>query len=100
MHSHSKNFPFFFSVKRKTLQNSLNLLNVLKSSKRKQKLYEKFVKKRSLPSENTYKAYKYPFESLKKNLENILLKTSRKLSKRYKENVGYNQEDYRESKIT
>ena len=39
---------------------------LLKLSQRKQKLYEKFVKKRSPRNENIYKAYKSLFESLKK----------------------------------
>ena len=39
----------------------------LKSSKRKQKLCEKFLKKRTLRNESIYKAYKSLFESLKKN---------------------------------
>ena len=38
----------------------------LKSSKRKQKLYQKFLKKRTLRNESIYKAYKSIFESLKK----------------------------------
>ena len=40
-----------FSVKRKTLQNPWMTKGFLKSSKRKQTLYEKFMKKRS-PYEN------------------------------------------------
>ena len=55
-----------FSVKRKTLQNPWMTKGLLKSSKRKQKLYEKFVKKRSPRNENIYKAYKSLFDSLKK----------------------------------
>ena len=55
-----------FSVKRKTLQNPWMTKGLLKSSKRKQKLYEKFVKKRSPRYENIYKAYEFLFESLKK----------------------------------
>ena len=39
---------------------------LLKSSKRKQKLYEKFLKKRTSRNESIYKAYKSLFESLKK----------------------------------
>ena len=54
------------SVKRKTLQNPWMTKGLLKSSKRKQKLYEKFMKKRSPRNENIYKAYKSLFESLKK----------------------------------
>ena len=55
-----------FSVKRKTLQNLWMTKGLLKSSKQKQKLYEKFMKKRSPRNENIYKAYKSLFESLKK----------------------------------
>ena len=55
-----------FSVKRKTLQNPWMTKGPLKLSKRKQKLYGKFVKKRSPRNENIYKAYKSLFESLKK----------------------------------
>ena len=55
-----------FSVKRKTLQNPWMTKGLLKSFKRKQKLYEKFVKKRSPRNENIYKAYKSLFEGLKK----------------------------------
>ena len=39
---------------------------LLKSSKRKQKLYEKFMKKRTSQNESIYKVYKSLFESLKK----------------------------------
>ena len=60
-----------FSVKRKTLQNPWMTKGFLKSSKRKQKLYEKFVKKRS-PRENIYKAYKSLFESLKKKSKKFI----------------------------
>ena len=55
-----------FSVKRKTLQNPWMTKGLLKSSKRKHKLYETFVKKRIPLNENIYKAYKSLFESLKK----------------------------------
>ena len=58
-----------FSVKRKTLENPWMTKGLLKSSKRKQKLYEKFVNKRSPRNEKIYKAYKSLFESLKKKSE-------------------------------
>ena len=45
---------------------------LLKSSKRKQKLYENFVKKRSSRNKNIYKAYKSLFESLKKKSKKII----------------------------
>ena len=63
-------FPLkMFSVKRKTLQNPWMTKGILKSSKRKQKLYETFVKKRSPRNENIYKAYKSLFESLNEKLK-------------------------------
>ena len=71
----------------------------LKFSKQKQKIYEKFVKKRSPQNENIYKGYKFLFASLKKNLTKLLHKTSQKKSKRYKEILGCHQEDYMETKI-
>ena len=43
----------------------------LKSSKRKQKLYEKFLKKRTTRNESIYKAYKSLFESLKRKSKKI-----------------------------
>ena len=55
-----------FSVKRKTLKIFWMTKCHLKPSKQKQKLYEKFVKKRSPRNQNIYKAYKSLFESLKK----------------------------------
>ena len=58
-----------FSVKRKTLQNPWMTKGLSKSPKRKQKLYEKFMKKRRQRNENIYKAYKSLFESLKKKFK-------------------------------
>ena len=57
----------------KTISVKKNLLNpsmtkgLLKLSKQKQKLYEKFLKKRTSRNESIYKPYKSLFESLKKN---------------------------------
>ena len=45
--------------------------DLLKSSKRKQKLYENFLKKRPSRNESIYKAYKSLFESLKKKSKKI-----------------------------
>ena len=67
------------SVKRKTLQNPWITKGLLKPPKRNQKLYEKFVKKRSPRNENIYQAYKSLFESLKKSLKkNYSIKRSEK----------------------
>ena len=48
------------------MQNQWMTKALLKSSKRKQKLYEKFLKKRTLQNESIYKGHKSLFESLKK----------------------------------
>ena len=53
-------------VKRKTLQNSWMTKGLLKSSKRKQILYEKFLKKRTPQNESIYNACKSLFERLNK----------------------------------
>ena len=45
--------------------------DLLKLSKRKQKLYKIFLKKITLPNESIYKAYKSLFESLKKKSKKI-----------------------------
>ena len=59
------------SVKKKTLQKPWTTKGLLKLSKRKQKLYEKFLKKRTSRNESIYKAYKSLFESLKKKSKKI-----------------------------
>ena len=47
--------------------------DLLKLSKRKQKLHQKFLKKRTLRNESIYKAYKSLFESLKKKSKKIII---------------------------
>ena len=44
-------------------------LGIRKSSKRKQRLHEKFLKTRTAKSEAEYKKYKNMFETIKRNLE-------------------------------
>ena len=44
-----------------------------KPSKRKQKLYKKFVKDRSFSNEKTYKNYKKFFESIKNKSKNTFI---------------------------
>ena len=46
---------------------------IKKSSKRKQKLYEKFLKKRNAFNETAYKTYKNLFEAIKRKPKKILL---------------------------
>ena len=53
-------------VKPKELQNSWMTNGLKKSSKRKQKLYNKFLKSRSIVDENNYKNYKNLFQKLLK----------------------------------
>ena len=88
-----------FSVKRKTLQNRWMTKGLLKLSKRKQKLYERFVKKRSPRNENIYKPYKSLFESIKKKSKKNCNTRRLENYQNDKEIVGCNQRDYRGSKI-
>ena len=54
-------------IKTKNLLSPWLTKGLRKSSIRKQKLYEKFLKKRNLGNEMAYKSYKNLFEKLKKN---------------------------------
>ena len=58
-------------IKTKNLQNPWFTKGLAKSSKRKQDLYEKFLKKRNLETETAYKTYKSLFEKLKKNAKRL-----------------------------
>ena len=57
---------------RKTSAKSLDDQRPFKLSKRRQKLYEEFAKKRSRRNENIYEAYKSLFESLKRKSKKII----------------------------
>ena len=46
---------------------------LIKSSKRKQKLYNKFLKNRTLDNQNKYKAYLKLFETIKKKSKKIII---------------------------
>ena len=60
-------FPkVFVRLKTKHIQSPWITKGIVKSSKRKQKLYEKFLKHRTRATELAYKSYKNLFESLKK----------------------------------
>ena len=63
-------FPkVFIRLKTKHIQSPWITKEIAKSSKRKQKLYEKFLKHRTRETELTYKSYKNLFESLKKKVK-------------------------------
>ena len=53
-------------VKTQHLQSPWITRGLQKSSKWKQRLYEKFLKKRTIENETIYKKYKYLFEKIKK----------------------------------
>ena len=61
---------------------------LLKSSKKKQKLYDKFLKKKTFSNEKIYKTYKNLFEIIKfkskkkKNTIQILLQNRKIISKK------------------
>ena len=70
------NFPHFMrklSKSQKSILTKKNLIRrwittrIMKSSKQKQKLYNKFPKSRTKENEVTYKAYKNLFEAIRKN---------------------------------
>ena len=54
-------------IKSKYLNTPWITKGIRKSSKRKQRLYEKYLKLRSKENEKTYKTYKNLFERIKKN---------------------------------
>ena len=60
-------------IKSKYLNTPWITKGIRKSSKRKQRLYEKYLKIRSKENEKTYKIYKNLFERIKKKCEEILL---------------------------
>ena len=62
-------------IKTKNLLGPWITKGIKKSSKRKQKLYEKFLKKKSPKNEKEYKDYKQLFEKIKKDSfkENLAL---------------------------
>ena len=70
-----KRFLFLFDfcltisieIKRKYLNTPWRTKGIRKSSKRKQRLSEKYLKIRSKESEKTYKTYKNLFERIKKS---------------------------------
>ena len=57
---------------------------LLKSSKRKQKLYNKFLKHRTYKNENIYKTYKSLFETLKSKSK---INYYKKLIDKHKNNI-------------
>ena len=63
-------------IKTKNLLSPWLTKGLRKSSKRKQKLYEKFLKKRNLANEMAYKSYKNLFEKFKKILNVLIIKTN------------------------
>ncbi|XP_065667861.1 uncharacterized protein LOC136088125 [Hydra vulgaris] len=82
-------------VKSKTLLNPWITKGILKSSKIKQRIYCKFLKKRTLVNETTYKSYKRLFESVlkrsKKNYYSEKLKKNNSTQKTWniiKEVIG------------
>ncbi|XP_065658504.1 uncharacterized protein LOC136083020 [Hydra vulgaris] len=59
------------TVKTKTVLTPWMSNGLLKSSKRKQKLYDKYLKKKTYKNEMTYKNYKNIFEKIKRNSKKL-----------------------------
>ena len=69
---YEKHFPLTVkNIKMKNLMTPWMSLGLRKSSRRKQKLYIKFLKKKTINSENKYKSYKNLFEKLKKKSKQL-----------------------------
>ena len=60
-------------IKSKYLNTPWITKGIRKSSKRKQRLYEKYLKIRSKENEKTYKTYKNLFERIKKMRRKIII---------------------------
>ena len=58
-------------IKAKTIQNPWITESITKSSKKKQKLYERFLKNRTPQNEQKYKNYKNLLETIKKKAKKI-----------------------------
>ena len=68
-------------VKFKSDQSPWITKGVPKSSKKKQRIYEKFLKNRTSKNEKTYKTYKNLFETIKRRSKKILLRKTAKVAK-------------------
>lgn len=81
--NYEKAFPKIeVEIKRKSFENPWMTKGFLKSSKRKQKLYQKFLKRKTFESEEKYKNYKSLFEKIKRNLKKL------HYQKEFAKNVG------------
>ena len=90
----SKTYDKYFAkvrikIKAKTIQNPWITKGITKSSKSPQKLYERFLKKRTPQNEQKYKNYKNLFEKIKKKAKSIcysnkLLKCTGDIKKTWK----------------
>ena len=70
--TYDKYFPKVrIKIKTKTIQNPWITKGITKSSKKKQKLYKRFLKKRTPQNEQKYKNYKNLFETIKKKAKKI-----------------------------
>ena len=72
-------------LKVKDIQGPWITIGIKKSSKRKQRLYEKFLKNRSQKTELEYKNYKSLFETIKKKCSKKYKESIKKI--KYKENI-------------
>ena len=72
--TYDKYFPKVrIEIKAKTIQSPWITKGITKYSKKKQKLYERFLKKHTPQNEQKYKNYNFFSKQLKKTKENILL---------------------------
>lgn len=97
MSMYNKNFPITkINIRQKDLKSPWMSKGLKKSSKRKQKLYIKYLKKKSAKAELEYKTYKNMFEKMKqkakklyyRNLLNLHKNDSKKIWNTMKEITG------------
>ena len=92
---HNNVFPIKkVNLKLKTVFNPWMPKRLQKSSKRKQKLYNKFLKSKTNKNEKKYKTYKYLFEILKEKSKKLYYLRKLGSCKQYEENIGHDKRSY------
>ena len=81
-------------VKTKSLLSPWMTKGLIKSSKQKQKLYEKYLKRKTYTNETNYKTYKNLFEKIKNKLKKVHYS---KLLHFYHSNAKKNMANYKRS---
>ena len=85
---YEKHFPIKErNIKSKNIASPWMTKGLCKSSKRKQKLYNKFLKSRTTTNETNYKNYKNLFEKIKKGSKNNIIQNNYLNIKQFEKNM-------------